>query len=172
MRSRQEVSELSPFRCSFAFSESRTRFCFRQLDYQTIRVVLESYYGDATHTYNPRLRRAECKQKKYARAHTHLVSPGAESLDDREVVALALCKRLSRLVRPGLLAERPLERRLIALPRVSRGAQGACVRACVCAQDKRTNARMNVRPKARPERSHEDLNTRHERRERGYHMYF
>lgn len=64
------------------------------------------------------------KPKK--RAHAHLVSPGAESLDDCEVVALAHRKPLPRLVCPSLLAERPLERCLVALPCVLRGCCGVC----------------------------------------------
>ena len=50
-----------------------------------------------------------------AKTATHLVSPSAKSIDDGQVVALVLCKLLSRRVRPALLAERSLERSLIAL---------------------------------------------------------
>lgn len=50
-----------------------------------------------------------------AKIATHLVSPSAESIDDGQVVALVLRKLLPRRVRPALLAERSLERCLIAL---------------------------------------------------------
>lgn len=55
-----------------------------------------------------------------AKTATHFISPSAESIDDGQVVALVLCKLLPRRVRPTLLAERSLERSLIAL-RASKG---------------------------------------------------
>ena len=61
------------------------------------------------------------EKKTHTCAHTRLVSPRAESLDNCEVVALALREPLPRLVCPGLLAKGPLEWCLVALPWVGRG---------------------------------------------------
>ena len=105
-------------------------------------------------THSPEHRDYQAREKKAASftnqttlAHTHLVSPRAESLDDREVVALVPCKRLPRLVCPGLLTKRPLEGCLVALPYVHgayEGREGMCV-------DKPTN--YSCSPKPRSERS-------------------